>query len=318
MSPSTTSILLLGAGELGKAFLPHLTKLPNTHITIGVRSPAKYSNLIFPSNLSLTPIDLASSPSKDLADTFSNYDILISCTGFGADPSSVLKLANEALLAGQIRRARGNSKLWFFPWQWGVDYGVIGDGDGLMPLFGAQRDVRNLLREKAQESNVCWTVVSTGIFMSFLFEPFWGMVDRSHEGGKGEEGEVVVRCLRDWTHRVTVTDVHDIGRVLAKILAPDSTVEATNRVVYVAGDTVSYAQLADIVERVSGKQVKREMWSMEYLKSELAADPDDGIKKYRLVFARDGVWWDMNKTVNMTLGMEMMNVETYARGLFSG
>ncbi|CAN9302185.1 unnamed protein product [Alternaria alternata] len=300
MSPSTTSILLLGAGELGKAFLPHLTKLPNTHITIGVRSPAKYSNLIFPSNLSLTPIDLASSPSKDLADTFSNYDILISCTGFGADPSSVLKLANEALLAGQIRRARGNSKLWFFPWQWGVDYDVIGDGDGLMPLFGAQRDVRTLLREKAQESNVCWTVIE---------------VD---EGGKGEEGEVVVRCLRDWTHRVTVTDVHDIGRVLAKILAPDSTVEATNRVVYVAGDTVSYAQLADIVERVSGKQVKREMWSMEYLKSELAADPDDGIKKYRLVFARDGVWWDMNKTVNMTLGMEMMNVETYARGLFSG
>ena len=127
-----------------------------------------------------------------------------------------------------------------------------------------------------------------------------------------------MRCLRDWTHRVTVTDVHDIGRVLARILAPDSTVEATNRVVYVGGDTVSYAQLGDTIERVSGKQVKREMWSMEYLKSELAADPDDGIKKYRLVFARDGVWWDMNKTVNMTLGMEMMNVETYARGLFSG
>ena len=173
MSPSTTSILLLGAGELGKAFLPHLTKLPNTHITIGVRSPAKYSDLTSPNNLSLTAIDLAS-PSKDLADTFSNYDILISCTGFGADPSSVLKLANEALLAGQIRHARGKPKLWFFPWQWGVDYDVTGDGDGLMPLFGAQRDVRTLLREKAQESNVCWTVVSTGIFMSFLFEPFWG------------------------------------------------------------------------------------------------------------------------------------------------
>jgi hypothetical protein len=56
---------------------------------------------------------------------------------------------------------------------------------------------------------------------------------------------------------------------------------------------------------------------MEHLKSELEAAPDDGIKKYRLVFARDGVWWDVNRTVNKALSMEMMDVETYARDLFS-
>ncbi|KAL1801692.1 hypothetical protein ACET3X_002034 [Alternaria dauci] len=312
MSSPTPSILLLGAGELGQALLPHLSHLPNTHLTLGVRSPTKYTNLTSP-NLSLTPIDLTS-PSPLLSETFANYDILISCTGFGADPSSVLKLAHEVLVAGTLRRSRGQSKLWYFPWQWGVDYDVTGDGEGLMPLFGAQRDVRELLRQKAEESHVCWTVVSTGIFMSFLFEPFWGMVDRRNEE---EGGRIVVRCLRDWTHRVTVTHVDDIGRVVARILAPDSTVEAMNRVVYVAGDTVSYAQLAGIVRRVSGKEVKQETWSIEYLKNQLDADPDDGIKKYRLVFARDGVWWDMDKTVNVALGMEMMDVETYARDLFS-
>ncbi|KAI4954994.1 hypothetical protein J4E86_006305 [Alternaria arbusti] len=307
-SPETT-ILLLGAGELGTAFLPHLTALPNTHITIGIRSPSKYTHLQSP-NISLTAIDL-SSPSPSLAKTFSAYDILISATGFGADPSSVLKLAEEALLAGKIRKDQGKGKLWFFTWQWGVDYDVIGDGEGLMPLFGAQRDVRNLLRRKAMESNVKWTVVSTGIFMSFLFEQFWGIVDRSEEG----EGKVVVRCLREWDHKVTVTDVNDIGRVLARVVVGD--VEAEDRVLYIAGDTISYGQLVDIVKRVSGKQVEQEAWGLEHLKNELDSAPEDGIKKYRLVFARDGVWWEISGTVNKALSMDMMDVETFAKSLFS-
>ncbi|KAI4619973.1 hypothetical protein J4E80_004498 [Alternaria sp. BMP 0032] len=307
-SPQTT-ILLLGAGELGTAFLPHLSALPNTHITVGIRSPSKYTHLQSP-NISLIAVDL-SSPSPSLAKILSAYDILISATGFGADPSSVLKLAEEALLAGKIRKEQGKGKLWFFPWQWGVDYDVIGDGEGLMPLFGAQRDVRNLLRRKAEESNVKWTVVSTGIFLSFLFEQFWGIVDRSKE----EEGKVVVRCLRDWNHKVTVTDVNDIGRVLARVVAGD--VEAEDRVLYIAGNTVSYGQLADIVKRVGGKQVEKEAWSIEHLKEELDSAPEDGIKKYRLVFARDGVWWEMSRTVNKALGMNMMDVETFTRSLFS-
>jgi hypothetical protein len=308
MTSPQTNILLLGAGELGTAFLPHLSALPNTHITVGIRTPSKYTHLQSP-NISLTPIDL-SSTSSSLAKTFSNYDILISATGFGADPSSVLKLAAEALQAGKLRKEQGKDKIWFFPWQWGVDYDVIGDGEGMMPLFGAQRDVRNLLREKAEESNVRWTVVSTGIFMSFLFEQFWGIVDRSQE----KEGRVVVRCLRDWDHKVTVTDVGDIGRVLARVVMGD--VQADDRVLYVAGDTVSYSRLADIVKRVSGKQVEQETWSIEDLKRELDAAPDHGIKKYRLVFARDGVWWEMGRTVNKVLNMDMMDVETFARRLF--
>ncbi|KAF1838918.1 hypothetical protein BDW02DRAFT_620099 [Decorospora gaudefroyi] len=275
-----TKILLLGAGELGTAFLPHLQTLPDTHITV------------------------------DLAGTFAEYDILISAIGFGADPSTVLKLANEVLAAGKIKKENSKGNFWFFPWQWGVDYDTTGSNNGLMLLFGAQRDVRNLLREKAKESNVTWTVVSTGIFMSFLFEPFWGIVDRSREAS---DEQITVRCLRDWYHKVTVTHVNDIGRVLSRILFGD--VEAGNRVVYVAGDTVSYGDLADIVERVSGMNVDREMWDMGRLEEELRKNPDDGIKKYRLVFAGGGVWWDKEKTVNRQLEMSMTDVESYAKSI---
>lgn len=93
----------------------------------------------------------------------------------------------------------------------------------------------------------------------------------------------------------------------------DGDVDARDRVVYVAGQTVSYGELADIVGRVMGKEVKREALGIEYLEEELRKDPEDWLKKYRLVFAREGVWWDEEGTVNRKLGVEMVRVEEYAR-----
>lgn len=309
-SSQPTKILLLGAGELGTAFLPHLSALPNTHITIGVRSPSKYTHLAR-SNVHITQIDLGSD-SALLAEEFSKQDILISATGFGQSPSTVLKLAHEALDAGALKGSRGQGQLWFFPWQWGVNYDIIGDGEGLMPLFGAQKAVRELLRSKASSSNVKWTVVSTGIFMSFLFEPFWGIIDTTQ---LAPSGKLTVRCLRDWRHEVTVTDVHDIGKVLARIVAGD--IDANDRILYVSGDTIRYGELADLIEHVTEKEVVREKWSIPYLEEELKKDPENGIKKYRLVFARDGVCWNPEESVNYQLEIPTLDLDTYATKWFS-
>lgn len=125
----------------------------------------------------------------------------------------------------------------------------------------------------------------------------------------------MVRALRSWDHKVTVTDVADIGKVLARIIAGD--VEAQNTILYAAGDTLSYKELADIVARVTGRDIEEEEWSIPYLEAELAKDPDDLIKRYRLIFARDGVWWDKNSTMNHKLDIRMTDVETYARKIFA-
>lgn len=309
MSSQPTKILLLGAGELGTAFLPHLSALPNTHITVGVRSRQKYAHLASP-NVHLTELHLEND-SSTLIEEFSAYNILISATGFGQSPETVLKLANEALGAGRLSKSRGQDRLWFFPWQWGVDYDITGDGQGLMPLFGAQKAVRDLLRANASASNVKWTVVSTGIFMSFLFEPFWGIIDTSQ---LASNGKIFVRCLRDWQHEVTVTDVKDIGKVLARIVAGD--VNADNRILYVSGDTIRYGELADLIGRVTEKEIVREEWGIPHLEEELRMDPENGIKKYRLVFARDGVYWNPEKSVNYQLGIETLDLDTYAATWF--
>ncbi|KAF2801016.1 NAD(P)-binding protein [Melanomma pulvis-pyrius CBS 109.77] len=308
VADTSHKILLIGAGELGAAFLPHLASLPNTYITLGIRTISKYTHLAG-LNTSLLNLDI-SGPSPALSETFAKFDIVISCTGFGQDAGSITKLANEILEAGRLRKVAEREKLWFFPWQWGVDYDITGDGEGLMPLFGEQVEVRNLLRSKAEESNVKWTIVSTGIFMSFLFQQFWGVVDAQSESTVLRES-ITVRALRDWEHSVTVTDVNDIGKVLARIVVGD--VESEDRVVYIAGDTVSYSELAEIIARVTGKEVQREEWTIPHLKEDLAKDPDNMIKKYRVVFAGDGVSWDKKLTVNHQLSIPVIDVETYAR-----
>ncbi|KAH7135194.1 hypothetical protein B0J11DRAFT_154712 [Dendryphion nanum] len=301
---STHRILLLGAGELGTAFLPHLSALPNTHITIAVRSISKYTHLSGP-NVTLLGLD-TTGPSLQLSEIFSRYDTVISCTGFGQPIGTVTKLAHEILDAGKIRREAGKEKLWFFPWQWGVDYDITKNGDGLMPLFGEQLNVRHLLREKASASHVKWTIVSTGLFMSMLFAPYWGVVEQ-------QDDRIKVRALKDWDHKITVTDVADIGKALARIITGD--VDSQDRILYVAADTLSYSQLAETIENISGKKVEREKWSLLHLNEELEKDPNDDLKKYRVVFAKDGVWWDKEITVNQKLGIHMTTVKDYLEQL---
>ncbi|PVH99539.1 NAD(P)-binding protein [Periconia macrospinosa] len=295
--------LLIGAGELGSAFLPHLSQVPNLTLTLGVRTPSNYTTLTTSHpNLSLTALDLGS-PSEELITKFAGYDIIISATGFGRDPSVLTKLAKEVLEAGKLRKEAGEKeRLWYFPWQWGVDYDKTGDGGGLMPLFGEQKKIRDLLRAEAEGAGVKWTIVSVGIFMSFLFEPFWGVVE------KGDNG-VTVRAFNSWDRKITVTAVGDIGKVLGEVLK-----SGDEGVVYAAGDTVTYAQIAEIVERVTGSEVQKEVWTVPHLTEDLEKNPDDLIKKYRLTFAKDdGIAWDKKLTVNHKLGMQLVEVEQYAK-----
>ena len=162
-------------------------------------------------------------------------------------------------------------------------------------MFDEQSDVRDMLRG---QTTTQWVFVSTGMFTSFLFDPTFGLVDL--ELAK-------VHALGRWSNRLTVTTSSDIGRLTAAILALEPRIE--NEVVYVAGDTFSYTQLADIVDRHLGRDVERVLWDMDRLRSEATAHPDAGMRKYRLAFARDtGVAWDKDRTFNFAQGIDVSDV----------
>jgi len=126
-----------------------------------------------------------------------------------------------------------------------------------------------------------------------------------------------LRGLGSWDTRLSVTTPRDIGRVAAAIVYDPR--DISRQVVYVAGDTVSYADVADLVEArfgSGGGEWKRELWDMQTLKGRLRDNPDDGMVKYQNVFgAGKGVAWDMASTVNVQRKMQMQTVEDYLRNM---
>src|ERR1700712_2051809 len=126
------SILVLGAGELGMAVLRKLARAnassANTSIAVLLRQstidstdPTKQKDIAELRYLGIELVagDLASQSEAALADSFRRFKTVISCTGFVGGKGVQMKLARAALSA-QIQR--------YFPWQFGVDYDVIGRG----------------------------------------------------------------------------------------------------------------------------------------------------------------------------------------------
>lgn len=294
------NMLVLGAGELGMAVIRQLvlrragtvTPLtvlvsPQSLAAPGSEQAQSYHELRA-SNVRLLPFDLVARSDDELVALLSQFHTVINCTGFVAGPGTQLRLTNAALRAGVSR---------YFPWQFGVDYDIVGKGSG-QPVFDEQYEVRKLLRTQTQTE---WVIVSTGMFTSFLFEPTFGLVDLTAN---------VVRGLGSWDTKVTVTTPEDIGRLTTEILLDQPRI--ANEVVYVASDTLSYGELAALVEDVTGRQFCRELLSIDMLVDEIARHPDDGMARYRLGFARgDGMWWDKEITYNAVRNIPTVDTRTW-------
>ena len=294
-----SSILVLGAGELGNAVLRALTshlQRNNTSVTVLLRSssidssdPTKKTQISKLRNLGVAFLhgDIVNVSEASLAALFKPFGTIIGCTGMTHPAGTQHKIVRAVLAAGTRR---------YIPWQFGFDYNLIGHGSS-QDLFSEQLSVRHLLR---QQSSTDWIIVSTGVFMSFLAEASFGVVDVEQK---------IVRALGSWENRITATSVEDIGRVVAEIIYAAPEVKG---VVYTAGDTLSYANLAEVVDSISSQAVARELWSVEKLKSDLIQDSDNSMKKYRVVIAEGkGVAWDPTKTFNFDKDLILQDFKTW-------
>jgi predicted ester cyclase len=87
-----------------------------------------------------------------------------------------------------------------------------------------------------------------------------------------------------------------------------------NQVIFVAGDTFTYHELADTVDQVLGRTVERVLWTVPALQTDVAAHPDDTMRKYRLAFARaDGVAWPKEQTFNFERNLAIEDLATWLR-----
>ncbi|CAK7215647.1 hypothetical protein SBRCBS47491_002552 [Sporothrix bragantina] len=297
------NILVLGVGELGLAVLEALTrhsKRGDNSIAVLLR-PSSLSgtdttknelirHLNEDLNVQIEAADVVKDSVDSLAAIFSRYQTVVSCNGMGLPSGTQTKLTQVALQAKVSR---------YFPWQFGMDYDAIGTGSS-QDLFDEQLAVRRLLR--AQEA-LDWTIVSTGLFMSFLFLADFGVVDLPAK---------TVRGLGRWDNRITVTTPMDIGTVTADVVLDPQGLH--HQVVYVAGDTITYAQLADLLDNHYQTPFKRELWGLDVLEKQMDEDPNTMVK-YRDTFAQGrGVAWDKAQTVNAKRNIPVTDAAEYIQG----
>jgi hypothetical protein len=298
------NILVLGAGELGMAVLRSLSQhvaraKSSTQITVFLRPGGekeqdsrkqKEIEEIRSLKVSLEFGNLATDSIDTLVETFRRFDTIICCTGFAAGRGTQRKVT-QAVLKAEVKR--------YIPWQFGVDYDTIGRNSP-QDLFDEQLDVRDLLRSQQRTE---WIIISTGMFTSFLFEPFFGVVDLENSR---------LNALGSLDTATTVTTPDDIGVLTTEILFAEPRI--ANQVVFVAGDTITFAQLADLLERITGKRFERNVWTVDYLIEELSKDKDNNLNKYRAVFAQGkGVAWDKSITFNAQHAIKVTTAEEWAK-----
>lgn len=290
---SVNTVLILGAGELGiqviRAMSYKAQQQGRVKISVLLRteavnavSGARKARLDELMKLGVTVVegDLEKNDSSELSKIFASFDAVINCSGFVGGPGTQIKITQAVLNAGVER---------YFPWQFGVDYDVIGKGSG-QQVWDEQLDVRHLLRG---QNTTEWVIVSTGIFTSYLFEPGFGVVDAQSK---------TIYGLGDWQYAITLTTPEDIGRLTATIFFQQPVFR--NEIVYIAGDTLTYGELADLMQSYWKTEVKRELLVRKKLQDEVLRKPDDVGAKYRLAFARpDGVAWNKETTFNHLHGI---------------
>ncbi|HEC5279512.1 TPA: aromatic alcohol reductase [Enterobacter cloacae] len=295
-------VLVLGAGQLGAAVLDSLVPAVTQRdgaISVIV-SPGSWDNKgklrseihqnLADAGATFLAVDVAESSAETLKIHFRDFDTVINCMGFVAGAGTQLKITRAVLEAGVQR---------YFPWQFGVNYDVVGKGSG-QPVWDEQYDVRALLRE---QNTTEWVIVSTGMFTSFLFEPAFDVVNLANK---------TINALGGWETQVTVTSPADIGRLTTAIYLHQPRI--ANEIIFVAGETTSYGKLAETVERVLQQPFIKRVLSLPALEDALRLNPDDHMLRYRAAFARgDGMWWPMNKTWNARNNIPTQDIESWLK-----
>jgi hypothetical protein len=276
------SFLIIGTGEVGLAMLDSLynykeknTKDFDTGVLVQPsNTDSKRFGLSKFADLVIESVDLVSESIDGLAGVFRKYDTVICCSGFSIGAGMQIKITKAALAAG-VRR--------YVPWQFGADYDKIGRGSA-QPVFDEQLDVRALLRA---QSKTHWIIVSTGMITSFLFREDFGVISLSRK---------LIHALGEWQHSLTLTSCEDIGSVTVDILFDQP--EILDQVAFVAGDTLTFQEIADAMDDLLQTKFERVLWDKAQLEEKLISNPQDIFNRYRLVFTHPGVTWPIEETFN--------------------
>ncbi|KXG51209.1 uncharacterized protein PGRI_067810 [Penicillium griseofulvum] len=304
------SILVIGAGELGTYVLQALAHHPqrrnNAIISVLLREssikatePSKAARIDSLSKLGITftPGDVTGDSEDKLSSIFKEFEVVICCTGYMAESGLQVKIS-RAVIASKVP--------YYIPWQFGMDYEAIGRGYKQY-MFDEQLDVRDFLRS---QSTTRWLALSTGLFTSVIFPPIGGLVDVENK---------LVYGIEDWDNKFSTTTTEDIGKFTAEIvLGPEMDALFVNGPVYVAGDTVSYREVADAIEEATGQKFTRKLLNQKETQHNLQQELTAG-NICRNVFAQGrGFLFDSVDLWVPQAGLKTTSFRKFALEFFQG
>ncbi|KUM56669.1 hypothetical protein ACN42_g10538 [Penicillium freii] len=187
-----------------------------------------------------------------------------------------------------------------------MDYEAIGRGYKQY-MFNEQLDVRDFLRS---QSTTRWLALSTGLFTSVTFPPIGGLVDVENK---------LVYGIEDWDNIFSTTTTEDIGKFTAEIvLGPERDALFVNGPVYVAGDTVSYREVADATEEATGQKFTRKLLNQKEMQHNLQQELTAG-NICRNVFAQGkGFLFDSVDLWVPQAGLKTTSFREFALEFFQG
>ncbi|KAH9919652.1 hypothetical protein B0H21DRAFT_767959 [Amylocystis lapponica] len=253
MSAPYTVAIAGATGNLGsdvtKIFL-HSYRASFSHVIALVRNPSSESaRALASAGAELYTIDGAN-PGPSYEKALNRVDVVVNT--LGAKPSETKDALFDAALKSGVRV--------YFPAEFGLDHRLNEFEDWDSPEWPRKRAHLDRALELGQE-RIKTIAVFTGLFLERAFGPWFAFDTANH----------VYTSVGAPTARFSLTSKADIGRALASLslvaLADPSEVPGILRI---SGTTVSYAEAAEIVQRVC-KEVGDEDQAKIVVKSEDAA-----------------------------------------------
>jgi len=227
-----------------------------------------------------------------LTSTLRGFDVVISTVGSVPDSlKSQFTLVNAARNAGV--------KV-FIPSEFGFD--VENTDSSILPLVKVKLQLEEELKKTANQMG--YLIITVGMFGEYLLSPFAG-VDVQH---------TTITAPFSFNTRVTTTTLDTISKSVAELIVQ----RISNQHIYLASDTVSYEQIAQALEKATGKPFSRVVVSPEKIDSTIAAEPGNVVAKFqKWIGVGKGMSWEKSTTWNATHGIPTTDIDTIAKTAIS-
>lgn len=238
---------------------------------------------------------------EELTEKFKRYAAVVSCSGASFKDGTQTKIA-EAVIAAGVGL--------YVPWEFGPEYEEVGK-DAAHGISAESLTIREILKAQTQTKHL---IFSVGLFMSWLFSQAFGVVDLDKNS---------IRALGSWDNKITLAAPQDIGRVVADVLLDTAGLE--NQILHVAGETLSWSEIGDVVEEYFGCKFELDLISFNQLSKRLEGNGEEepvderetSRRRYQMMFAGPGVAWEVERTVNHKRRIDMMDLREYLESTYA-